>query len=99
MLHDTHPRTAVLKLSSGEEIICTIKSKSGAGYTVSKPLMIIQSPQGWQFSQILLMADPEADVMLYGIVAEAPAHAKMEANYLSATSGIALPTPSGIIGG
>ena len=98
MLHNTQSKISILKLASGEEIIGTVARSHDNVYTVNKPLMLVQTPQGLHFAPFLAMAKQDADVKIYGVVAEAPPYEEAEANYLSAISGIALPPKSGIIG-
>ena len=98
MLLNTQSKISILKLSSGEEIIGTVTEKLNNVYTVSKPLMLVQTHQGLHFSPFLSMANPDTDVTIYGVVAEAQPYDQAETNYVSAVSGIALPNKSGIIG-
>ena len=93
----TIPYIAVLKLSSGEELVCKVIEEDAVSYTVSKPLTIGQTPKGVQFVPILMLADPDKNVKIPKPVICGIPTAELESQYESVTTGIALPQKSSII--
>ena len=108
MLHQKYPKTLVLKLASGEEVIGTVTDANSSGtgfveaigsgnrFVINKPVMIVQSQQGLHFAPFLVMANQGKGVTITNVVAYADPSDEMERSYQSAMSGIALP-PSGTI--
>lgn len=98
MLHQKYPKTFVLKLASGEEVIGKVTEVigSGSGFMVNRPVMIVQANQALHFAPFLAMANQDKDVTINNVVAYAEPSDDMERSYQSAMSGIELP-PSGTI--
>lgn len=91
------PYISVLKMPSGEEVICRVVEETTTHYVVSKPLTLGQTAQGVRFIPVLMMADPEKNVEIpKPLIVGTPA-SEMESQYESITTGIAIPAKSGII--
>jgi hypothetical protein len=95
----TTPFVAILKLTTGEEIIASIREVTDTEYMAKSPLQMVMSAQGAQFAPWMMMADPAKTVPIKRayILAEAVANPGLESQYESITTGIALPQKSSII--
>lgn len=91
------PYITVLKLRSGEEIVCKVVEETATSFIVSKPLMLGQSAKGIQFMPLMMMADQEKNITIPKPVISGEAPAELESQYESITTGIALPQKSSII--
>lgn len=91
------PYIAVLKLSSGEELVCKIVDEDTQSYTVTKPLTLGQTAKGVQFIPVLMLADPDKPVIIPKPLIVGSAPPELESQYESITTGIALPQKSSII--
>ena len=98
MLHQKYPKTLVLKLASGEEVIGTVTEAIGSGnsFVVNKPVMIVQSHQALHFAPFLVMANQDKSITINNVVAYADPSDEVERSYQSAMTGIELP-PKGTI--
>lgn len=91
------PYIAALKLSSGEEFICKVVDETVTSYIVTKPLTLGQTAQGVQFVPIMMLADPDKEVIIPKPVIVGQPAPGIESQYESITTGIALPQKSSII--
>lgn len=93
----TTPYICILKTLSGEEFICKVIDETENCYTVSKPLTVMNTPQGPRFVPILMLADPDKHVTVPKPVIVGTPATEIESQYESLTTGIALPQKSSII--
>lgn len=91
------PYIAVLRLTTGEEIVCKVVEETAMSYVVSKPLTLGQTAQGVQFVPFMMLADSEKHIVIPKPVIYGEVPPKLESQYESITSGIALPEKSSII--
>jgi hypothetical protein len=93
------PFIAVFKLSTGEEIIATVKEETDTVYSLKNPLQMVMGQRGPQFAPWMMMADTNltVDVKKASIVGETKPLAELEGQYESITTGIALPQKSSIV--
>lgn len=97
MLKSTTPYLAILKVSSGDEVIGEIVEETSEHILVKNPLVFVQTPQGVQFAPFMIMADMSTPVKIPKPVISAKPSDAVETPYRSATSGIALPQAKSII--
>jgi hypothetical protein len=91
------PYIAVFKTGAGEEFIGKVVDETMASYAVSTPLCMVGTQKGLQFAPFLMMADPDKPITIPKPVIVATPAPQLEAQYESATTGIALPKKSAII--
>ena len=93
------PYIHVFKLSSGEEVIATVIEELTDSFRIKSPLQLTMGAQGLSFAPFSIMGDPQKSMLLNRSlvtvhVSPAP---KIESQYQSITTGIALPEKSSII--
>jgi len=91
------PYIAVFKMPSGEEFLCKVIEETITHYVVSKPLTIGQTQTGIKFVPIMILADPEKNVVVPKPVMAGEPSAAVQQQYESIISGIALPQKNAII--
>jgi len=93
------PYIYTFKLSSGEEIIATVKDELSDGFLITKPLTLAMGPKGLQFAPFVMLADTDKAMKLSAslILCSGEAVPEFESQYESLTTGIALPQKSSII--
>lgn len=91
------PYIAVLRLQTGEEVVCKVVEETAVSYVVSKPLTLGQTAQGIGFVPIMMLADKEKNIVIPKPVIYGEVSAELESQYESITTGIALPQKSSII--
>ena len=91
---------ASLKLTNGDEIVGRLVSTDGEHYTISKPTLVVPSPQGIGLINALFSVDPQIDVQFAKIhvMVIAPTFDKLQQYYIQATTGIQT-VPAGSIQG
>ena len=60
----TLDQTYTIKISNGDEIVARITHEDDDEYHISRPLVVVPSPQGIQMIFGLFTADPEKPVVL-----------------------------------
>ena len=91
------PYIGVFKLPSGEEFIGRVTEDSVTHISVTKPLTVINTPNGPQFAPLMLMSDHEKPVAIPKPIIRAEAMDSVVSQYESITSGIALPQKQSIL--
>lgn len=93
------PYNTVMKLTTGEEIITKVVEESAEEYVIEKPLQMVIGAQGPQFAPFMMMADPDSKIPLAkrSVIVSASPNPKLEEQYESLTSSIALPKKPSII--
>jgi hypothetical protein len=93
------PCVMVFKLSTGEEIIANVTEDKQSNYVVEKPLQMAMGQQGPQFAPFMMMADMDKVMPLNKalLVSYTDANPKIEEQYRTITSTIALPKKQSII--
>ena len=93
------PYNTVMKLTTGEEIITKVVEETTEDYVIEKPLQMVMGAQGPQFAPFMMMADPDKKIPLAKrcVIVSAAANPKLEEQYESLTSSIALPKKPSII--
>jgi hypothetical protein len=97
LVENNKPYIAVFKLGSGEEFICRVLEETSTQYVVSKALILAQTSKGIQFVPIMMLADPEKDVIIPKPVIVGQPSAEIQSQYESLVTGIALPASRSII--
>lgn len=93
------PCVMVFKLSTGEEIIANVTEDKSTTYLIEKPLQMAMGQQGPQFAPFIMMGDMDKAMPLNKalLVAWTDANPKIEEQYRTVTSTIALPKKQSII--
>mgnify|MGYP003353212048 CR=1 FL=1 len=88
-----------LKLTNGDEIVGRVVSMDGDYYTVSKPTLVVPSPQGIGLINALFSVDPQIDVQFAKshVMVIAPTFDKLQQYYIQATTGIQTVEKGGLI--
>jgi hypothetical protein len=99
-LPDLLNQVAVLKLTSGEEMIVKIEEVSEESITVSNPVSVAPGPQGMGLVPSMFTADPDSLVVINtrAITMYSTPELNVKDKYISATTGIQLPNKSIIMG-
>lgn len=93
------PYNTVMKLTTGEEIIAKVVEEDSDNFVIEKPLQMVIGAQGPQFAPFMMMADPDKKIPLAkrAVLVSAAPNPKLEEQYESLTSSIALPKKPSII--
>jgi hypothetical protein len=93
-------QVAVLKLTSGEEMIVKIEEVSDDSITVSSPVSVAPGPQGMGLVPSMFTADPDSLVVINRntITMFSTPELNVKDKYITATTGIQLPNKSIIMG-
>jgi hypothetical protein len=84
-------------MQSGEEFVARIVEETPTHFVVAKPLTLGQTQTGIKFVPILMLADPDKNVIIPKPIIIGEPTASLEQQYESLITGIALPSKSGII--
>ena len=86
----TLDQTYTIKISNGDEIVARITHEDDDEYHISRPLVVVPSPQGIQMIFGLFTADPEKPVVLNksAVSMIAPSRQEVCDSYTEATTGI-----------
>ena len=86
----TLDQTYTIKISNGDEIVARITHEDDDEYHISRPLVVVPSPQGIQMIFGLFTADPEKSVVLNksAVSMIAPSRQEVCDRYTEATTGI-----------
>lgn len=95
----TLPYNLVFKLTTGEEVIAKVIADNLLEYVIEKPLQMVMGNQGPQFAPFMIMADQDKSFPINknSIVAKGLPNPKLEEQYETLTSSIALPKKPSII--
>ena len=99
-LTDLINQVAVLKLTSGEEMIVKIEEVNDDTITVSNPVSVAPGPQGMGLVPSMFTADPDSLVVINtrAITMYSTPELNVKDKYITATTGIQLPNKSIIMG-
>lgn len=88
------------KISNGDEIVAKVIELGDNSYVLSKPLVVVPSPQGIQMISGLFTAHPDKNVTLnkHAISMVAPARDEVCESYREATTGIKTPSKKLLMG-
>jgi hypothetical protein len=83
-------QTYTIKIANGDEIVTRITAESDISYMISRPLVVVPSPQGIQMIFGMFTADPEKPVELNksAVSMIAPSRQEVCDSYTEATTGI-----------
>lgn len=89
----------VLKMCNGDEVIATVKDRTGDTYTVENPFVLIMTQQGAQFAPMMIMADMDSSIEIHrpNVVSTGKPTKNMLEGYKKSTSKIVVPSKPGII--
>jgi len=95
----TTPEVLILKLSTGDEIIALVTTKTDDAYIIETPYLLIMTQSGPQYSPMLIMGAEGAPIEIskLHVVAKTVPSKNMLAGYEQSTSKIAIPSKTGII--
>ena len=96
----TYPAVLVYKLQTGEEIIANTLSEGSDVFSIEKPLQMVIGADGRpQFGAFVVMADLDKQMPLskISVIIQTTPNPKIEEQYLSLTSTIAVPKKPSII--
>ncbi len=89
-----------IKLSTGEELVCKVLSKTGDYFEISEPASIIPTSAGIQFAPLMYSVDKHepfkinpAHIVVIGIPVE-----PIKQKYIEAVTGLKLPNKQIILG-
>jgi hypothetical protein len=79
-----------IKISNGDEIVARVEESHSDHYVISKPLVVVPSPQGIQMIMGLFTANPDKNVVLNkeAISLIAQVRDEVRDSYIEATTGI-----------
>jgi hypothetical protein len=83
-------QTYTIKIANGDEIVTRITGENDSTYIISRPLVVMPSPQGIQMIFGMFTADPEKPVELNksAVSMIAPSRQEVCDSYTEATTGI-----------
>lgn len=83
-------QTYTIKIANGDEIVTRITGEDNSTYMISRPLVVMPSPQGIQMIFGMFTADPEKPVELNksAVSMIAPSRQEVCDSYTEATTGI-----------
>ena len=78
------------KLSSGEEVVGRYEEETDTVYKVSKPLMLIHTPEGIGFGPYMMTVDAESKITINinNVIGMAKTEANFAKTYIEGTTGL-----------
>lgn len=82
------------KLASGEEVVAKIDEINETSYIVTKPLMLTMSKDGLALAPFMFTIEPLAKIKFHtnNVLCATKTEKQMATQYISSTSGLAIPT-------
>lgn len=80
-----------IKLSSGEEIVGKLVEETSDGFTISKPLMLAQTPKGMGLAPYMFTVDPEKAQLKFNeknVITVTKTMETMAKQYIQSTTGL-----------
>ena len=80
-----------IKLSSGEEIVGKLVEETSDGFTISKPLMLAQTPKGMGLAPYMFTVDPEKAQLKFNeknVITITKTMSTMAKQYIQSTTGL-----------